>query len=102
MTASRDEEVYVPKVNLFRWTSEEWWKAFVLKDKSDMINAFGGDEGILKHTWSKAINCINGVWLFWVKVSTFEENMKYKKLANMQKSVMSQIPKWRFILEFCY
>ena len=62
------------------------------------MQALGGVEGILEHTLFKGTYFPTWEGLFWEKASGFEEQMKYKKLTNAQRSGLSQIPNRRFTL----
>ena len=82
----------------------------------DVIAALGGVEGILEHTLFKGTyfkflrwvgtSCdyqayyilTSHLGLFWEKASGFEESMRYKKLTNVQRSGLNQIPNRRFTL----
>lgn len=55
-------------------------------------------EGILEHTLFKGTYFPTWEGLFWEKASGFEEQMKYKKLTNAQRSGLVQIPNRRFTL----
>lgn len=55
-------------------------------------------EGILEHTLFKGTYFPTWEGLFWEKASGFEEQMKYKKLTNAQRSGLTQIPNRRFTL----
>ena len=62
------------------------------------VQALGGVEGILEHTLFKGTYFPTWEGLFWEKASGFEEQMKYKKLTNAQRSGLVQIPNRRFTL----
>jgi hypothetical protein len=62
------------------------------------LQALGGVEGILEHTLFKGTYFPTWEGLFWEKASGFEEQMKYKKLTNAQRSGLVQIPNRRFTL----
>jgi pre-mRNA-processing factor 8 len=62
------------------------------------MQALGGVEGILEHTLFKGTYFPTWEGLFWEKASGFEEQMKYKKLTNAQRSGLVQIPNRRFTL----
>jgi hypothetical protein len=62
------------------------------------LQALGGVEGILEHTLFKGTYFPTWEGLFWEKASGFEEQMKYKKLTNAQRSGLTQIPNRRFTL----
>ena len=64
----------------------------------DVIQHLGGVENILEHTLFKATAFPTWEGLFWEKSSGFEEQMRYKKLTNAQRSGLSQIPNRRFTL----
>lgn len=63
-----------------------------------LLQALGGVEGILEHTLFKGTYFPTWEGLFWEKASGFEEQMKYKKLTNAQRSGLVQIPNRRFTL----
>ncbi|CAO1618338.1 unnamed protein product [Jaminaea pallidilutea] len=64
----------------------------------DVIAALGGIEGILAHSLFAGTGHTTWEGLFWEKASGFEEQMKYKKLTNAQRSGLSQVPNRRFTL----
>ena len=66
--------------------------------RTDVIQHLGGVENILEHTLFKATGFPTWEGLFWEKASGFEEQMKYKKLTNAQRSGLNQIPNRRFTL----
>ena len=66
--------------------------------RTDVIQHLGGVETILEHTLFKATGFPTWEGLFWEKSSGFEEQMRYKKLTNAQRSGLSQIPNRRFTL----
>jgi U6-snRNA interacting domain of PrP8 len=65
---------------------------------ANVLQALGGVEGILEHTLFKGTYFPTWEGLFWEKASGFEEQMKYKKLTNAQRSGLVQIPNRRFTL----
>eukprot|EP00948_MAST-09A_sp_MAST-9A-sp1_P002883 g2883.t1 len=87
-------------------TNNFWWthqrhdgKLWNLNNyRTDVIQALGGVEGILEHTLFKGTYFPTWEGLFWEKASGFEEQMKFKKLTNAQRSGLSQIPNRRFTL----
>ncbi|KAL8138631.1 hypothetical protein V2J09_004632 [Rumex salicifolius] len=89
------KQYQVLKQNPFWWTHQRHdGKLWNLNNyRTDVIQALGGVEGILEHTFFPT-------WegLFWEKASGFEESMKYKKLTNAQRSGLNQIPNRRFTL----
>lgn len=66
--------------------------------EGESVQALGGVEGILEHTLFKGTYFPTWEGLFWEKASGFEEQMKYKKLTNAQRSGLTQIPNRRFTL----
>jgi len=86
--------------NPFYWTDERHeGKLWSLANyRTDVIQALGGVEGILEHTLFKATYFPTWEGLFWEKASSFEEQLKYKKLTNAQRSGLNQVPNRRFVL----
>lgn len=90
---------------LMRW-NQLWWthqshdgRLWNLNNyRTDVIQHLGGVETILEHTLFKATAFPTWEGLFWEKASGFEEQMKYKKLTNAQRSGLNQIPNRRFTL----
>ena len=54
-----------------------------------VVAALGGVEGILEHTLFKGTYFPTWGDSFWEKASGFEDSMRYKKLANAQRSGLS-------------
>lgn len=88
------------KFNPFWWTTQRHdGKLWNLNSyRTDVIQALGGIETILEHTLFKGTGFDNWEGLFWEKASGFEDNLKFKKLTNAQRSGLSQIPNRRFTL----
>ena len=90
---------------IMRW-NQMWWthqshdgRLWNLNNyRTDVIQHLGGVESILEHTLFKATAFPTWEGLFWEKASGFEEQMKYKKLTNAQRSGLNQIPNRRFTL----
>eukprot|EP00892_Ulva_mutabilis_P008605 jgi/Ulvmu1/6116/UM027_0094.1 len=88
------------RANPFWWTHQKHdGKLWNFNNyRTDVIQALGGVEGILEHTLFKGTYFPTWEGLFWEKASGFEEQMKYKKLTNAQRSGLVQIPNRRFTL----
>lgn len=88
------------KQNTFWWTNGKHdGRLWILTNyRTDMIQALGGVEGILEHTLFKGTYFTTWEGLFWERSSGFEEQMKFKKLTNAQRSGLNQIPNRRFTL----
>lgn len=86
--------------SLFSWTINRHDGALwsLRNYKVDVIQAFGGVEGILEHTLFKGTYFPTWEGLFWEKTTTFEDAMQYKKLTHAQRSGLHQIPNRRFAL----
>ncbi|KAK2806846.1 pre-mRNA-splicing factor 8 [Onygenales sp. PD_10] len=88
------------KSNPFWWTSQrhdgKLWNLNAYR--TDVIQALGGVEVILRHSLFQATGFPSWEGLFWERASGFEESMKFKKLTNAQRSGLNQIPNRRFTL----
>lgn len=66
--------------------------------RTDVIQALGGIETILEHTFFKGTGFSSWEGLFWEKAAGFEDSMQFKKLTHAQRTGLSQIPNRRFTL----
>ncbi|CAO1613068.1 unnamed protein product [Sympodiomycopsis kandeliae] len=96
------KQFQILKHDPFIWTNQrqdgKLWQLSAYR--VDVIAALGGIEGILEHTLFKATAHTTWEGLFWEKSGGFEEQMKFKKLTNAQRSGLSQVSNRRFALWF--
>lgn len=97
--------LYFKRYNLFKTNPFGWThyrhdgKLWNLHDyRADVIQAFGGVEGILSHSIFKATGYRRWEGLFWDNSTGFEEALKYRKLTNAQRQGLSQVPNRRFTM----
>lgn len=88
------------KLNPYSWTHQshdgKLWN--LTKYRSDVVQAFGGPEGIFKHTIFAATGYRRWDGLFWDSTTGYEEALKFRKMTNAQRMGLAQVPNRRFTL----
>jgi pre-mRNA-processing factor 8 len=88
------------RLNAFWWTSDRHdGRLWNLTDyRTDMIQALGGVENILKHSLFAATGFTDWQGAVWQTTSQFESSMQLKRLTNAQRMGLNQVPNRRFTL----